>query len=801
LQARAVEGDLVKRTLAAALVAALAATAAAQEVPGAEGPTSGPALGDGPRAAAAADVAAMLAAFPEKTVELPEMDPTPLLEEDAFRASIPGLKADPRVGVVRRFRPVRAPSRLVPGMHGVEVRQDGSVAWTTEVRAPGAVGLRLHVARCDLPRGTELFLYDADDPSRVYGPIQPRRGKDGGFFLPTVFAQRVRVELRAPARAASVASVGFVIDRVAHRYRERGEGQEDPRVGAFVPKAKPAECNNDVACETDFSDVARGVAMMEITTSEGVFLCSGALLNDCDTSTTVPYFLTAHHCVSTDIEARNTEFFFDYRAASCGGSTPPKSSVPMVSGATLLSTSTTADYSLLKLTGELPSNRFFCGWTATRQNVGEAIVGVHNPGGGKMRISFGALLDPDGAFHQVQWSSGVTQQGSSGSPLFNPQKQVIGQLYGGSSSCSYPDGIDQYGRFDRTYASVAEWLGACGPEASQDPYDPGDDSSDGANVLAPDVYGSTHGPHSLSKNDLADWYSADLEAGRRYRFFSIGVDDVRADVYLGSTLVAADDDSAGTGQFSLDLSPASSGAYRIVVTTAVAEGAADYALHFEEVPPARKSPAPVQNLKKSIEGTQVALRWKDAAKNEAGHYVELSEDGGSNWTRIAELPRNERTFSHDPGPGQHVYRVGPWNAAPETTIRWRKTSVNVVDVNQLDAADPRDDVGSGATPLVPASGGTTPEHSLSRSDFQDWYRIDMTQGTTYVFQSLGSGDTYGDLWNDEDGYALEAANDDAGPGKNFRFSFTAPRTATFWLRVAPFSDGAVMKYSLQWFEK
>jgi hypothetical protein len=35
---------------------------------------------------------------------------------------------------------------------------------------------------------------------------------------------------------------------------------------------------------------------------------------------------------------------------------------------------------------------------------------------------------------------------------------VIGQLYGGLSSCSNPSGLDKYGRFDLTYAMIQPWI-------------------------------------------------------------------------------------------------------------------------------------------------------------------------------------------------------------------------------------------------------------------------------------------------------------------------------------------------------
>lgn len=43
-------------------------------------------------------------------------------------------------------------------------------------------------------------------------------------------------------------------------------------------------------------------------------------------------------------------------------------------------------------------------------------------------------------------NKGVTEQGSSGSPLFNNSSLIIGTLTGGTSYCYYPAGTDIYGR-------------------------------------------------------------------------------------------------------------------------------------------------------------------------------------------------------------------------------------------------------------------------------------------------------------------------------------------------------------------
>ena len=68
----------------------------------------------------------------------------------------------------------------------------------------------------------------------------------------------------------------------------------------------------------------------------------------------------------------------------------------------------------------------------------------------------------DGNHWSVDWTRGVTEAGSSGSPLFvgvGSTRYVVGQLSGGGSSCAAPGATDYYGRFDRAYPSLRTWLG------------------------------------------------------------------------------------------------------------------------------------------------------------------------------------------------------------------------------------------------------------------------------------------------------------------------------------------------------
>ncbi|MDG2311849.1 MAG: T9SS type A sorting domain-containing protein, partial [Flavobacteriales bacterium] len=65
-----------------------------------------------------------------------------------------------------------------------------------------------------------------------------------------------------------------------------------------------------------------------------------------------------------------------------------------------------------------------------------------------------------------QWELGVTEPGSSGSPLFDENHRIIGQLYGGAAACSgnVNNGqLDYYGRFNESWdLGASEYLDPTG---------------------------------------------------------------------------------------------------------------------------------------------------------------------------------------------------------------------------------------------------------------------------------------------------------------------------------------------------
>jgi hypothetical protein len=157
-----------------------------------------------------------------------------------------------------------------------------------------------------------------------------------------------------------------------------------------------------------------------------------------------------------------------YEHSACTGRSNP--TVPTVTGATTLVSiplSAGSDGYLVRLsntnTSWYTSNGvYFNGWD--RRNVGATSgVGIHHPNGDIMKISTynttltsatitisGQTMASNSSW-RVLWAQtvtnwGVTEGGSSGSPLFNQDKRIVGTLTGGSSSCSTPTYNDYYGK-------------------------------------------------------------------------------------------------------------------------------------------------------------------------------------------------------------------------------------------------------------------------------------------------------------------------------------------------------------------
>lgn len=405
---------------------------------------------------------------PAGGVIVPEVDLMAVLAEDAQREAEQG-KGATRIGVIQDLDE----SIVVYGdaaSHGIwQAVPGGGRLWSVAVLSPDALGLRIHFASIELPLGARVVVYNPENSSEAYGPyFGPSSGRED-LWSATCFSESAVIECFVPA-ASDLSAVNIEIDQVVHNYVTFGD----------LPWAKVARgagaCNLDVTCYSNWQTTSYGVGGVGSVGGNGSFFCTGSLLADSDPNTNIPYFLTANHCVGTQSQASSVEIYWLYQTSTCNGTPPSPASVPRTTGGAQLLATTTAnsgtDFCLLRLNNNAANGVSYLGWSSSEAPIGTPTVCIHHPSADFKRITFGDVTNvpesslssrPRDRYHQSSWrpNLGVTEPGSSGSPLFNEiTQQVIGQLWGGPSSCSPSSTkLDYYGRFDVSYPLISDYLG------------------------------------------------------------------------------------------------------------------------------------------------------------------------------------------------------------------------------------------------------------------------------------------------------------------------------------------------------
>lgn len=344
---------------------------------------------------------------------------------------------------------------------------DGLV-WTGAAISQHAFGLRVHFTGVDLPRGSALYVYNAD--GAAFGPYTGRGPNGTGeFWSNMVPGDTVFVQLRQPAGAAPAA---FEIAGIGHVDRDLIAAS--PQAGTLC--SFNAECVESAACTSSsaVADAEDGVARITFVSGAFLYLCSGGLLADTDTATTIPYFLTANHCISKSSEASSMEAHFLFKATSCpGGCYDPDGVVPSTLGASILSTNSTSDYTLMQLAEPAPSGTVLIGWNATEvaNSNGTPLYRISHPQGAPQAYSEHVVDTsrptcrswPRGEWIYSSDVLGATEGGSSGSPVVNGSGQVVGQLSGAcgfnvNDVCDSAQNATVDGALAAYFSSVAQYL-------------------------------------------------------------------------------------------------------------------------------------------------------------------------------------------------------------------------------------------------------------------------------------------------------------------------------------------------------
>lgn len=375
-----------------------------------------------------------------------------------------------QVGVAREVAALHSSARMQKAVDWEALPGGGHVA-AIAIDAGNARAIRLGIRVFSLPHELRLRILDGRQAEilDIAGAAvirQLQTNQEAGeyteaartWWSPVVEGSRIELELEIPPGIRPDA-VQFAIPFISHL-------AFSPETLNNVGDALP--CHNDVRCEPGWSSASRSTVHMVYTESSGnSYLCTGTLLNDTDSRTSIPYLLSANHCFSTQTAASSLQTYWFFYASACDTHQLYDGYRILRGGADLLYASAETDTLFLRLKEAPPTGAVFAGWQTTLPTQGAGIVGIHHPQGDLQKISFGAVDGyaacydgADGFFYcnssssasanhiKVTWNSGTTEGGSSGSALFNAGKYVIGTLHGGTPFATCAGDDSYYGRFD-----------------------------------------------------------------------------------------------------------------------------------------------------------------------------------------------------------------------------------------------------------------------------------------------------------------------------------------------------------------
>ena len=346
------------------------------------------------------------------------------------------------------------------------------VVWQLGIHCPEATSVSLILNTFEIPKGGKLFIWNKERTHFLGSFTHQNMQENGSFAIGLIQGDEIVLEYSVPVDLENWGNIE--IGTIVHGYRNILASHFDDSSDRG-PFGSSGACNINVNCPegNDWQIEKRSVALI---VQGGNAVCSGALVNNTAQDGT-PYFLTANHCLGGSVA--NWVFYFNHESTNCSGSTGPTNN--SISGSILRASNAYSDFALLELNSTPPSNWNvqYSGWDHSDSEAAVAsTVGIHHPSGDVKKICF----DDDAAYHSAeagaqvwfidQWELGVTEGGSSGSPLFNQDHRIIGQLYGGASACSgsVNNGqFDYYGRFGQSWdhgttnsTRLSNWLDPLG---------------------------------------------------------------------------------------------------------------------------------------------------------------------------------------------------------------------------------------------------------------------------------------------------------------------------------------------------
>jgi len=434
--------------------------------------------------------------------------------------------------------------------------EDGSKLWQLKVTIPYALSTNTYYDDFWLPEGAKFFVY-SEDTKQSIGAITSdfvggSKEKPIEFATAIIYGENVVYEYYHPAYIKEEPII--TINRIDYGYRYIN----NPFSSNLRGFGDSGDCQVNINCipEGDNWQMEKhAVARVSIKFPLGTGWCSCALINNTSNDNT-PYILTANHCLREPIfpfdynydaienpDMQQSVFYWEYECPGCtNGLTEPV--LLTTTGATVVANSTYGpnmiadiDFALLKLNvTQDPKNipgvtPYYLGWDYSVNPDINSGVGIHHPKGDVKKISTYSQPLQTHNLYYFQWKVyftetpngfSVPEANSSGSPLINNNRYVIGHLKSSNNNnpCLEPeDAFYGYSKFHYSWFGfeniperrLKDWL---------DPLNLNPTTLDGTGIWpcfptpsVPIIYSKTINSNTIWNSDIAVHGTITIKSG------------------------------------------------------------------------------------------------------------------------------------------------------------------------------------------------------------------------------------------------------------------------------------------------
>jgi len=355
---------------------------------------------------------------------------------------------------------------ITPATEGMWERIDmHTQRWSLRVACDNALSMNLGFHRYNMPSSGTMTITDATGDYRIRAFTADDNKLHGELWTPVVPGSEAMIEIVVDTDEKALVVKGIELTSINSGYRW---------VHDAAGRGSSESCNIDVMCP-EANSWWNEIPSVGVYTLNGYLTCTGVMLNNTSQNQT-PLFLTANHCGVTNGTDSSIVVYWNYQNSYCrtpgsgdSGGNGDGSFSQFTSGSNMRASRSYSDFTLTQLSSN-PNPGWgvtYSGWS--RAGSASLGSGIHHPEAAEKRISFPDTVYASGEYWDVNWGEGRTAPGSSGSPLYDGNHRVVGQLCCGYSYC--PNDLnDYYGRSlnlswsGSSSSSLGNWLDPLGSD-------------------------------------------------------------------------------------------------------------------------------------------------------------------------------------------------------------------------------------------------------------------------------------------------------------------------------------------------